>query len=225
MFREKLHKDLAGISPDEELLTNITKMMQEEALRPRPKTYQNVIRYCGMAAAVCMIAVGAFAVTSDNLKAGDAADMTVKQTLSGASVNNEYALCEEEADTEISVDGTVYFAEYSDGAENKSVGFTSCKAVKLGESIDLDEETADKLFNIILDYIADNPNQALNLAMTHKQYTEFGETGIFAEFEYSGDKKAAALIDGKSSYASDGGSFYWLSGKAKDEIEAVFAEQ
>ena len=52
MFREQLHKDLDGISPDEELLTKVTKLMQEEAQMPRPKMYRSVIRYCGMAAAV-----------------------------------------------------------------------------------------------------------------------------------------------------------------------------
>lgn len=65
MFREKLHKDLDGISPDEELLLKITKSMQEEAQKPRPKMYSTAIRFGGMAAAVCMIAVGAAALTSN----------------------------------------------------------------------------------------------------------------------------------------------------------------
>lgn len=66
MFRKKLHKDLDGISPDEELLLKITKSMQEEAQKPRPKMYTTALRFGGMAAAVCMIAVGAIALNSDN---------------------------------------------------------------------------------------------------------------------------------------------------------------
>lgn len=66
MFREKLHKDLDGISPDEELLLKITKSMQEEVQKPRPKMYSTALRFGGMAAAICMIAVGAIALTSNN---------------------------------------------------------------------------------------------------------------------------------------------------------------
>jgi len=66
MFREKLHNDLDGISPDEELLLKITKSMQEEVQKPRPKMYTTALRFGGMAAAICMIAIGAIALTSDN---------------------------------------------------------------------------------------------------------------------------------------------------------------
>ncbi|MBQ7834839.1 MAG: hypothetical protein IJ385_03565 [Ruminiclostridium sp.] len=66
MFREKLHNDLDGISPDEELLTKVTKMMQEEAAKPRQPKHIAIIRYAGMAAAVCMIAVGSLALYGEN---------------------------------------------------------------------------------------------------------------------------------------------------------------
>lgn len=62
MFREKLKNDLNGISPDEELLDKVTKMMQEEALKPRPKMHITAMKYVGMAAAVCLVAVGAITV-------------------------------------------------------------------------------------------------------------------------------------------------------------------
>lgn len=79
MFREKLHKDLDGISPDEELLTKVTKLMQEEAQMPKPKIYRCALRYCGMAAAVCMIAVGAVALTNVN-------SVKTSESASGAGV-------------------------------------------------------------------------------------------------------------------------------------------
>lgn len=69
MFREKLHKDLGGISPDEELLVKVTKMMQEEAAKPRQPKHIAIMRYAGMAAAVCMIAVGSLALYSGGLSA------------------------------------------------------------------------------------------------------------------------------------------------------------
>ena len=62
MFREKLKNDLSGISPDKELISKVTKAMQEEAAKPRQPKHIAFIRFAGMAAAVCMIAVGAVAL-------------------------------------------------------------------------------------------------------------------------------------------------------------------
>ncbi len=62
MFREKLKNDLDGISPNEELLNKVTKMMQEEAAKPRQPKHVVFMRFAGMAAAVCMVAVGAGAL-------------------------------------------------------------------------------------------------------------------------------------------------------------------
>ena len=64
MFREKLHNDLDGISPDEELLSKISAMMAEEAKKPKQPIYMNVVKWGGMAAAICLIAVGAVAFTN-----------------------------------------------------------------------------------------------------------------------------------------------------------------
>lgn len=59
MFREKLKKDLDGISPSDELLSKVSLMMAEEAEKPKQPIYLNVAKWGGMAAAVCLIAVGA----------------------------------------------------------------------------------------------------------------------------------------------------------------------
>ncbi len=70
MFREKLKNDLNGISPDEELLIKVTKMMQEEAQKPREPKRVAFMHLGGMAAAVCMIAVGSIALyNSDGVEA------------------------------------------------------------------------------------------------------------------------------------------------------------
>lgn len=58
MFREKLKRDLDGISPDEELLSRVSLMMAEEAAKPKQPIYLNVAKWGGMAAAICLIAVG-----------------------------------------------------------------------------------------------------------------------------------------------------------------------
>lgn len=59
MFREKLKRDLDGISPSDELLSKVSLMMAEEAEKPKQPIYLNVAKWGGMAAAVCLIAVGA----------------------------------------------------------------------------------------------------------------------------------------------------------------------
>ncbi len=58
-FREKLHNDLDGISPSDELLSRVSQMMAEEAKKPKQSIYLNVAKWGAMAAAVCLIAVGA----------------------------------------------------------------------------------------------------------------------------------------------------------------------
>lgn len=58
MFREKLKTDLDKIHPEKAVLNNITKLMQEESHKPRIPKYIAIMRVAGMAAAVCMIAVG-----------------------------------------------------------------------------------------------------------------------------------------------------------------------
>lgn len=98
MFREKLKNDLNGISPDEELLNKVTKAMQEEAAKPRQPKSAVLMRFGGMAAAVCMIAVGAVALRGGTgIKAEKSADYSVGNEA-------EAVVCEaeplEECDTE-----------------------------------------------------------------------------------------------------------------------------
>ncbi len=66
MFSEKLKNDLDGIHPRKDVLNNITKMMQEEAQKPREPKHVPFVRYGGMAAAICMIAVGAIALSGND---------------------------------------------------------------------------------------------------------------------------------------------------------------
>ena len=58
-FREKLNNDLDGISPSDELLSRVSQMMAEEVKKPKQPIYLNVAKWGGMAAAICLIAVGA----------------------------------------------------------------------------------------------------------------------------------------------------------------------
>ncbi len=58
-FREKLNNDLDGISPSDELLSKVSQMMAEEVKKPKQPLYLNVAKWGTMAAAVCLIAIGA----------------------------------------------------------------------------------------------------------------------------------------------------------------------
>lgn len=126
MFREKLKNDLSGISPDEELLIKVTKAMQEEVQKPRPNIYRRAAYFGGMAAAVCMIAVGAVALgsgigTSNETMAADSAKHLEMNEASKAAQGGtaEFYFAEAEACEEIPAGDTAGAREdgYTETAE------------------------------------------------------------------------------------------------------------
>lgn len=98
-FREKLHNDLDGISPDDELLSKVSLMMAEEAKKPKQPIYLNVAKWGGMAAAICLVAVGAVTFLG---KGSDAQDIATADasgySLDAASVDSETSLPEDNAE-------------------------------------------------------------------------------------------------------------------------------
>lgn len=114
MFREQLKKDLDGISPDEELMNRVTRMMQEAAAKPRQPKYVPFMRFAGMAAAVCMIVVGAGALynTPKAVSETAAEDMGMAEGL--AACDMEKAADESGAEAEITAattEAAVYYSE------------------------------------------------------------------------------------------------------------------
>lgn len=95
-FREKLNNDLDGISPSDELLSRVSQMMAEEVKKPKQPIYLNVAKWGGMAAAICLIAVGA--VTFLN-KGSDAHEIATADasgySLDAASADSENTAAEE----------------------------------------------------------------------------------------------------------------------------------
>lgn len=128
MFREQFKKDLDGISPDEELLNKVTKSMQEEAAKPRQPKHIAMMRFGGMAAAVCMIAVGsAVFYGTDGVPAAEAAD--------------EYSITADESEVcEVcDAEGTEAFLDNigaAAGAEETPVEMQNDKSIAMEETAD-----------------------------------------------------------------------------------------
>lgn len=90
-FREQFKGDLDRFSPAPELLDRISVMMREEVEKPRPPVYASVLRYAGMAAAVCLLAFGA-------VRLGFFAP--IESSTGGAEEANRSRLAETAAETE-----------------------------------------------------------------------------------------------------------------------------
>ena len=98
-FREKLNNDLNGISPSDELLSKVSQMMAEEAKKPKQPIYLNVAKWGTMAAAVCLIAIGAVSFFGKGSDSHDIATADASgYSLDAASADSENAA--DEAKTE-----------------------------------------------------------------------------------------------------------------------------
>lgn len=154
MFREKLKKDLDGISPDDKLLSRVSQMMAEEAARPKQPIYMNAAKWGGMAAAICLIAVGAIAfLGNDNSleaasdSAGVAADRaayenSAEATKSQAADITGYALDDAAADYDSSEAADTEAYSLSEGyaleectEEASDSAYTDSASLPQGESI------------------------------------------------------------------------------------------
>ncbi len=95
-FREKLHNDLDRISPSDELLSRVSQMMAEEAEKPKQPIYLNVAKWGAMAAAVCLIAVGAVSFfgkdsesTTPDIAVADASSYSLEAAYPGDMATTE----------------------------------------------------------------------------------------------------------------------------------------
>ncbi len=143
-FREKLNNDLDGISPSDELLSKVSLMMAEEAKKPKQPLYLNIAKWGGMAAAVCLIAVGA--VTFLN-KGSDGQEIATADasgySLEAASADDEAALAEDK--TEIDNTHAEDAVLQVENAEESTFGYFNfdldASTVQLNENPDLTKKT------------------------------------------------------------------------------------
>ncbi len=157
MFREKLKKDLDGISPDEELLSKISLMMSEEAAKPKQPIYLNVAKWGTMAAAICLVAVGTVAflgkgndAISTETAVADASGLTA-EAADGAG----YALdmtVEEENTAEEDESINVSFSEEAYTGRFPRFDFNiDASTVQLNENPDLSEKEIPE-GNAVIEY-------------------------------------------------------------------------
>ncbi|MBQ8410461.1 MAG: hypothetical protein IJX15_01855 [Ruminiclostridium sp.] len=246
MFREQLHKDLDGISPDEELLTKVTKLMQEEAQMPRPKMYRSVIRYCGMAAAVCMIAVGAIALNNSNIKTSENAargtDMVYfsDEAVGGAAtecapaadmaeaaeekpVAEEFALAAE--DGVMAMEDSSKTSESGNSMETSDIqkkGILLSEIRYKGSTVEADADMSGKLIQRAIDYTKDNPDTVLGMALPKEMMEAVGDEGLYIHIIDSGRREAYILISDNDSLVCCKNTFYSVSDEFKAEILAYF---
>lgn len=137
-FREKLHNDLDGISPSDELLSRVSQMMAEEAEKPKQPIYLNVAKWGAMAAAVCLIAVGAVSFFGKGSES-TTPDIAVADA-SGYSLERDYA--EDSAITE--EENTSDDEEYTFGHLNFDLDPST---IQLNETPDLSAKSIPEDYN------------------------------------------------------------------------------
>ena len=246
MFREQLHKDLDGISPNEELLTKVTKLMQEEVQMPRPKMYRSVIRYCGMTAAVCMIAVGAIALNNSNIKTSEnaargadavyfsdeavggaatecapAADMA--EAAEEKPVAEEFALAAE--DGVMAMEDSSKTSESGNSMETSDIqkkGILLSEIRYKGSTVEADADMSGKLIQHAIDYTKDNPDTVLGMALPKEMMEAVGDEGLYIHIIDSGRREAYILISDNDSLVCYKNTFYSVSDEFKAEILAYF---
>lgn len=243
MFREKLKNDLNGISPDEELLIKVTKMMQEEAQKPREPKRVAFMHLGGMAAAVCMIAVGSIALYnsdgveasptvsgSEETKAAAVADsavpeLYVEEAAAEGADNTPAYQAVTEATTEAAAKAEYYvLKEETVGAiEAKSIGeIITADIYFKGDSVALTEETTLEIAAIAEKYMNENSYRALDLMLTEDETERIGENGLYFKASYMDGSYTAVYINDENSYACKGFLTYDLFGEEKALILSYF---
>ncbi len=199
MFREKLKKDLDGISPDKELLSRVSEMMAEEAAKPKQPIYLNVAKWGGMAAAVCLIAVGIFTFADKNgaaapeVAVADASEMAREMAYSTDSATQDRAV------------STAQVTAYS---KNERIYFSS--------------ETADEIYDIMFAYFTENPHSLIDINLTSEQMDMYTVNGLYICIETLYGGEWLVLIDGNSAFAVNNGEIFSLSEEYRDKIKAYF---
>ncbi len=178
-FREKLNNDLDGISPDEELLSKVSLMMAEEAKKPKQPIYLNVAKWGGMAAAVCLIAVGAVTFLNKGsngheIATADASGYSLEEAYSAdsAEITEKDSNLNQEINSELS-------------AEESTFGYLNFdldpSTIQLNESPDLSEKSIPEDYNDI-DYL--EPEELSDLVGAN---TDIVIVKITGSSEYAGN--------------------------------------
>ncbi len=218
MFREKLKKDLSDIHPDEALLKDVTKMMQEEAQKPRTSRYISFAKYGGMAAAVCMIAVGAIALSDANRVETESGKLESRMPEETAAAES-YGIDEASMlgiEPVVSVPDSEIYIDLPENARNLSVA--DYVAVYKGTSVDLSDEQVEEIALIGRNYAEKNTAQMIDLAILLEQAEEMGENGLY--FAYDDVEYVGIYISGDESYLCCGQSTYRFS--ESDKVLAYF---
>ena len=194
-FREKLHNDLDGISPDDELLSKVSLMMAEEAKKPKQPIYLNVAKWGGMAAAICLVAVGAVTFLGKGSDAQDIAtadasgytmDMTYSSDETEITENNNNS---EEVETGISASESTF----------KHFNFDlDTSAIKLNEAPDLSAKIIPADYNS--DYLEPTEISDLVSADTDIVIVKILDSSEYAGNGFAGEAdifsaQAEAVID------------------------------
>lgn len=202
MFREQLHKDLDGISPSDELLSRVSQMMAEEAAKPKQPIYLNVAKWGGMAAAVCLIAVGAFAFagrnseTTPGIATADVAGMAREAAYSPDNAMEDMAL-----QTPATVQITAYSKEMR---------------------IILPPEASDAVYEIMCGYYTENPHSLIDINLTPEQMDMYTASGLYIRIDTPYSEEWLVLIDDNSSFAVKNGEIFPLYDEYKDKITEYF---
>ncbi len=242
MFREKLKNDLNGISPDEELLIKVTKMMQEEAQKPREPKRVAFMHLGGMAAAVCMIAVGSIAmlnmdsgvevspetaaIESEDLNETMSAETGVPEIYAEeAALGAVNETAAGQATTEAAAEAECYVLteEVSGAVEAESVGeIITADIYFKGDSVALTEETTLEIAAIAEKYMNENSYRALDLMLTEDETERIGGNGLYFKASYMDGSYTAVYINDENSYACKGFLTYDLFGEEKALILSYF---
>ena len=154
-FREKLNNDLDGISPSDELLSKVSQMMAEEAKKPKQPIYLNVAKWGTMAAAVCLIAIGAVSFFGKGSDAHDIATADASGfSLDAAPAGSDASLPDDNAEYDNEQGGDAVLQE--ENAEASTFGFFNFNldpcTIQLNENPDLSKKTIPEDYDNI-DYL------------------------------------------------------------------------
>lgn len=238
-FREKLNNDLDGISPSDELLSKVSQMMAEEAKKPKQPIYLNVAKWGTMAAAVCLIAVGAVtflgngkdAVSTDTSVADAAGYAATDGAVYDNSANDSdkaaYALdiaadeaCEEaeiaadESDDSVGI-AEAYVLENEEAAASAVTITLSAEAYLEGSELFLSDYEIVEILKLAENYVGENEYAMLDLLMSDTEIEKFRDNGLYIRVTTADGSKAMVLADDSASYIFYKWDFYSLDSDTK----------
>ena len=219
-FREKLHNDLDGISPSDELLSKVSQMMAEEAKKPKQPIYLNVAKWGAMAAAVCLIAVGAVSFfgkgsesTTPDIAVADASGWAREIAYSPDVAAENMDSQGSSACIEDDIDSAEAYS-----LENEEAVTLCAEAYCKGNKIPCSDDEINEILKLIESYIAENEYAMLDLAMHDTEIHRYKDNGLYICINMANKNKSMVLIDDNSSYIFYNWDFYSLDSDTKAEF-------